>query len=679
MKITVRKRTVFIFLALIGLLVYSNSFRVPFHYDDITFLKEKLIIKSLPLFLEWITEDFLRIISGRAFLLFTFYLNYVINGLDTFGYHLVNLAIHISTAFLFYLLITKYVINDKTIASNDNINPLPVQNSGVGCFLDNSYHLKAILASTVFLVHPINTESVTYISSRSSELSALFIVASMLCFFRATQNKFHFTIYVLSIFFFILGLSTKEAAVVIPLLILLFDLYFISNRNKNFRARFKYHLPFWLMILAGFSYYARFIIKPEMYDRPWLVHILTESKVFIEYLRLLILPFGLNFDHYVRESVSLDPWVLSSIMIIFALLIIAIFIRNKNRVLSFSIIWVFINLVPFMTIKLSDYMTERWLYAAAIGFSLGLVELIMRVFSGRKKIGVIVLSCIILLFGSLTVLRNNVYKSPVDLWADSLKKSPEKARPYTNLSASYLERGNIAKAIEIMELSIKMGNRAIETYLNLANAYFLKDDLNKAEEILVSLHNRGVPEIYYYNLGVVYKFKKEYEKSIEEFKKVLKTNPQSISALGSIGECYELLGEKDKAREYFMSATEGIPRNAEDYLVLAKSYFAIGENQKGTESLNKALIADPFNIYIRNIIANTLLEKNYLDEAYKHFSLMAEISPDYVNAYKGMGRAMLAKGNTSEARRQFKKALSLLPDVSPERKEIERLLTQSEN
>ncbi|MDO9288473.1 MAG: hypothetical protein Q7T83_06745, partial [Thermodesulfovibrionales bacterium] len=116
-RITIRKRTVFIFLTLIGLLAYFNSFGVPFHYDDISFLREKAIIKSSALFSQWIKEDYSRIISGRAFLLFTFFLNYVINGLDTFGYHIVNLLIHISTAFLFYLLLAGYVDRD-VIARN---------------------------------------------------------------------------------------------------------------------------------------------------------------------------------------------------------------------------------------------------------------------------------------------------------------------------------------------------------------------------------------------------------------------------------------------------------------------------------------------------------------------------------------------------------------------------------
>ena len=282
-ELIIRKRTVGIFLTLAGLVAYLNSFSVPFHYDDFHFLKEQIIIKSFPRYLEWISNNYSAIITSSAFLLFTFYLNYMIGGLDTFGYHLVNLCIHISTAFAFYLLIARYVDNKD----------------------DDRYHALAALAALLFVVHPINTESVTYISSRSSELSTLLMLGTMLLFFQATGKKFSVLSYSFSILFFILGLASKESAIVTPALLILFDYYFITGKDRTL-SRIKYHLPFWIMMAAGFVYYAGIIAHPEMYDRPWSMHLLTEIKVFVEYLRLLILPIGLTIDHSVSESISLD-------------------------------------------------------------------------------------------------------------------------------------------------------------------------------------------------------------------------------------------------------------------------------------------------------------------------------------------------------------------------------------
>jgi len=716
------------------LLAYFNSFSVPFHYDDISFLRENLVIKSFQLFSSWMTESYSRIITGRAFLLFTFYLNYVINGLDTFGYHLVNLFIHISTAFLFYLLLSKYVYN-KTymtviptqvgIQNEKQKNGFPLKDRGndeeevflgQNVIARNDKSVVPILAASLFLLHPINTESVTYISSRSSVLSAFFILASILAFFRATfyrhpinsslspspqspplagegkgeggfnGRNFHAGYYTLSILFFLLGLSTKESAIVTPLLIALFDIYFISDKGKSFKARIKYHLPFWIMVIAGFFYYSGYITSPAMYRRPWLAHIFTELKVFVEYLRLLSFPFGFNIDHDIKASVSFDPAVIVSAAIIAGLIIGAVFLRKRNRVLSFSILWFFLNLAPFLTIRLQDYMAERWVYAASIGFALFVSELLIILFGKHKKILVFAVVCITVFLGTLTHMRNDIYKDPITLWRDAVKKSPDKIRPYTNLCAYHVERREMDRAIEVCEAAINKGSNQAETYINLATAYFFKNDLDNAEKILLSMADKKTVmanisntamEVYYYNLGSIYKGKKEYDKAIEEYKNVLKITPRSPAALGLIAECYNLLGMKDRSDEYFHLTTEGMPQNGDDYIMLAKSFFHLGENRRGVESLNRAVIAEPMNNNIRNAVATIFFEGGNHEAAYRHYSIITKISPDYAPAYTGMGKTMLATGNLREASKHFNKALSLLPPGSPERKELLELLDKT--
>jgi len=651
----IRKRTVLLFLTLTGLLAYLNSFSVPFHYDDFHFLKEQLIIKSLPLYLDWITGHFAAVITSRAFLLFTFYLNYMVGGLDTFGYHLVNLSIHIAVAFTFYLLIACYVDNKD----------------------DDRYHTIALLAALFFVVHPINTESVTYISSRSSELSTLLMLGTMLLFFRATGKEFSFLPYGFSVVLFVLGLASKESAIVLPALLILFDYYFVAGKDGNFLSRIKYHLPFWVLMAAGFAFYAGSITHPEMYDRPWPTHLLTEITVFVDYLRLMIIPVGLTIDHSVTESISLDLRAGLSVAVVAGLLLAAYLFRNKSRVLSFSIFWFFINLTPFLAMRMSDYMAERWVYAAGLGFCLALSKLFVDASQRYTRTGIAAIVGIVLFFGVLTSMRNDVYRDPITLWADALKKAPEKSKAYVNLSAAYLERGNIDKAIGIMELSLKQGNRAVATYLNLAIAYFMKDDLKKAEEIMLTLNGSISAEIYYYNLGSIYKQKKEYRKAIETFTKASEGKNYSPAVLGSIAECYKQLGNKKNAAEYYSAAAKGIPQKSEDYLMVAQSYFELGEPEKGRETMNKALLADPMNIYIRNIIATTYLEKKNYNEAFKHFLIMSKMSPGYAPAYKGMGQVLLGTGSRQEAGKYFRKALELLPQDSPDRKAVQDLLDRS--
>ncbi len=363
--------------------------------------------------------------------------------------------------------------------------------------------------------------------------------------------------------------------------------------------------------------------------------------------------------------------------VVAGLLLAAYLFRNKSRVLSFSIFWFFINLTPFLAMRMSDYMAERWVYAAGLGFCLALSKLFVDASQRYTRTGIAAIVGIVLFFGVLTVMRNDVYRDPITLWADALKKAPEKSKAYVNLSAAYLERGNIDKAIGIMELSLKQGNRAVATYLNLAIAYFMKDDLKKAEEIMLTLNGSISAEIYYYNLGSIYKQKKEYRKAIETFTKASEGKNYSPAVLGSIAECYKQLGNKKNAAEYYSAAAKGIPQKSEDYLMVAQSYFELGEPEKGRETMNKALLADPMNIYIRNIIATTYLEKKNYNEAFKHFSIMSKMSPGYAPAYKGMGQVLLGTGSRQEAGKYFRKALELLPQDSPDRKAVQDLLDRS--
>ncbi len=366
-------------------------------------------------------------------------------------------------------------------------------------------------------------------------------------------------------------------------------------------------------------------------------------------------------------------------MFVMGLLAAAVFLRKKNKIISFSILWIMINLGPLMLLRLTDYMAERWAYAASLGFALALVEVADILFGKNKKIAMACVAVIALVFGVMTVSRNNVYRDPVALWSDALTKSSTKLRPYLNLAAAYMNQGDIDKSIGIMERTIAMGNRDDETRLNLAMAYYVKGELDRAEKLLLSMNMNASPlsYYYYYDLGVIYRQKKEYSRAIEMLEKAVAERPHEPAALGSIGQCYKLLGNRDKARDYFLSASQGIPQTSEDYLALAESYFELGENEKGRASLGNALLADPLNITVRNVVAESILQAGNYDDAYKQYALMARISPGYAPAYIGMGRAKLGQGDPSAARAYLQKALSLLAPDSLERKEVEALLSRT--
>lgn len=661
--IPVRTRTVFIFLFLIGLLVYVNSFNVPFHFDDIYYLKENLHIKSFLTFWRSFAVDYSTLFTGRPVLLLTFLFNYTVGGLDTFGYHFFNLLIHIVNAFLFYILFARYADPDSR----------------------TGYSLQYALAAVIFLIHPVNTESITYLSSRSSSLSTFFVLASMFCFFRATEGRLRLPMYLLSIFFFITGLFTKETAIVLPPLLVLFDYFFVSNSGRNLMSRLRYHAPFILLMLVLLLVYISYFTRPEA-DRPWGTHIPTELSVFVEYGRLLLLPVGLTIEHSVKPLSLFSGRAIFSFIVLIALLSSALFLRKRKPTISFSIFWFFLSLSPFLVIRLNDFMAERWLYTASIGFAVGMAAVIMFASRSYPKTTGAVAAVLLVLLGVLTIMRNQVYTSPILLWEDAVKKSPDKPRPYLNLSRAYIDNGDLALGVESIREGLTRGKNGglkdkelVVAYINLAAAYQNQDDLQKAEESLKTIEREGSSyHQYHHSLGLLYTKTRRYNQALSEFKKALAIRPSSPTYLYLMGDCYEALGKHKTAQDYHTSAAHGIPQNGQEYINQGEAFFKLGDADKRLACLYEAVKADPFDLHARLYLADTLLVNENLAGAWKQYAAAVEIAPRSVSAYRGMAVILLSQGERGEARSYLLKALSMLPADSPERRRLVELLDKTQ-
>jgi len=662
-SISVRTRTVFILLFLIGLLVYVNSLEVPFHFDDIYYLKENLQIKSFSTFQRWLTESYSGFFTNRPVLLFTFLLNYSIGGLDTFGYHFFNVLVHILNAFFFYVLFARYADPDSR----------------------TGYSIPYVLAAIIFLIHPVNTESVTYISSRSSVLSTFFVLASMLSFFRATEMRLRLPLYLLSILFFLTGLFTKEAAIVLPALLMLFDYFFVSNSGRGLKARLKYHVPFFLLTLALSLVYLSYLTRPEA-DRPWATHIPTELNVFVEYGKLLFVPLGLTIDHDVTLLGLFSGRALFSLTALMTLIALALFLKKKNPAIAFSIFWFFISLAPFLVIRVKDFMAERWLYTASLGFAVGVSGVVMFASQSYRKTVRAVVALLLVLLGVLTITRNQVYSSPILLWQDAVKKAPEKSRPYINLSGAYMENGQVALGVANIQEGIKLGKKngglkgtqLVAAYMNLAAAYQNGNDLQKAEGALKTIEREaaGFRE-YHHSLGLIYMKTRRYDQALVEFKKALAIRPSSPTYLYLLGDCCEMLGQHKTAQEYFSRATAGVPQSGSDFIHQGLAFYKLGEKDRLLSLLFEGVKADPLDLSTRLYLADTLLSRQFFDDAWKQYAIAAAFSPRSVSAYRGMGIILLSRGERREASMYFEKALGFLPPESPERKGLLELLDKA--
>ncbi len=208
------KRIVFVlfFLSVVGMIIYSNTLHSPFQYDDEVYVEKNYSIKTLDGLREIALKKGWR---GRSVGMFSFYLNYKINRLEVFGYHAVNAAIHIINSILIYFL-SMILFRIPKIKLNEAL-------------LSRERNLIALIISLLFLVHPIQTSAVSYISQRLASLATLFYLASVILYLKARiERKKVFLVF--SGVIALLGMFTKETVFTLPIIIMLFEYLFFIKR-----------------------------------------------------------------------------------------------------------------------------------------------------------------------------------------------------------------------------------------------------------------------------------------------------------------------------------------------------------------------------------------------------------------------------------------------------------------
>jgi len=357
-------------IAGVALFAYANTFHVPFHFDD-----RPNITQNPNVQIKVFTWDrFERLIrntyedknntSIRFFSLLTLALNYRFGGLNVFGYHLVNFFVHIASGiFLYWFLLLTF--------------NLPSLREKYG-FL--SYKV-ALFTSLIFISHPIQTQSVTYIVQRMSSMAGMFYLLSLVLYVKGRLSSgWHRVLYFGGMMLgYLLAVFSKENAAILPFIVALYEFYFfqkldLSPRGKNIL----FTLIGILLVLGALG----FVIWGERYiqitiegyqGRPFTMseRVLTQFRIVLYYLTLLVFPhpsrLNLDYDFPVSKTILDPPTTLISILIIAGLIGYSIWIAKKKPVLSFFILWYFVNLVIESSIFPLELVYEHRLYLPSVG------------------------------------------------------------------------------------------------------------------------------------------------------------------------------------------------------------------------------------------------------------------------------------------------------------------------
>jgi hypothetical protein len=361
-------------------------------------------------------------VSRRPVLDLTFALNYYFGKLDVFGYHLVNLLLHIANGVMLYfiLLWTMQKSEEQRAEGEEQRAEGEEQRAEGGNISAMSYELRAmnyysripLYASLIFIAHPVQTQAVTYIVSRSALLATFFYLLSLLLFIRGCRaqggeqradRKKHYALRTLPYFggAFIaayLGMGSKQIAATIPLMLLLYDFYFISDGNfrtliRHYRVHLAMFLPITLFICLNFSGIQRFIAFDHAGDTflsqdgplTSLQYFFTQLHVIPYYIKLLFVPVNQNLDYDWPVTRSIDIPTILFFILLASIIILAVKMFRKHRLASFGILWFFIALsVESSFFVIDDVIFEHRLYLPSIGFAIVLALLIGSI-SGAKR------------------------------------------------------------------------------------------------------------------------------------------------------------------------------------------------------------------------------------------------------------------------------------------------------
>lgn len=636
-----------IVICILGIAAYSNTFNSPFHFDDESSIAENLNIKNL---------NNLRMIWGhwptRFLTTLSLAFNYRMHGLDPLGYHILNLAIHLCAAILafWFILLTFATPNMRDDAAARHANSF------------------AFFVAALFVAHPIQTQAVTYIIQRSAGLAALFYLLALCLYIRSRimqiEGKTNYGVYyAASIITALAGIYTKESIVTLPLAILLYEFCFLKGERG---ISWKKVLPFFIISLIV-PFTVIFRISEHTPDIPARYYLLTQLRVMVTYIRLLLIPVNQNLDYdYPIIKTLLDPAAMASAALLAVILIFAIRSFRKYRMISFSIFWFFLALLPESSIMpIHDLIFEHRLYLAALGYGIFLTSAIYYAFKNRyAKTALLML--IILAYAVSTYKRNYIWQDTVVLSKDIAIKSPRKARAYLHLGNAYAKKKIYDKAIESFNRALELAPDYGDAYYNIGAAYYEKGDMENALPYLDSAIriNPKDSEAYYYR-GLVLNSRKEHARAISDFKEAILIAPERVEPYRALADTYRAAGKDKEAAALYDKAISAHPYICELYIYAAIFYGNKGDHAKVLDLCSKAIRINPYSSEAYFNLGAAYGNMGYFKEAINSFRKAVAINPRLAAAHNALAIAYYNIKDYRLAKKHADKAVALGYPVCP--------------
>ncbi len=635
-------------IVLAALAAYHNSFFGPFVFDDLSSIPENPTIRDLSSLSRVFSPPAERTVGGRPLVNLSLAVNYALGGTDVWGYHAVNLAIHILAGLALFGVVR------RTLA-----RPLPAEATQL-----------AGLVALLWTVHPLQTEAVTYTVQRTESLMGLFYLLTLYCFIRGVQvqedggraagtsagpnradppgggasggrrNRW----YGFSVAACLLGMASKEVMVSAPVMVLLYDRTFVAGSFREaWRRRQRVYLGLaatWLLLgglvasVGGNRGGSTGVGSGASFG----AYALTQFPAVMDYLWLSVWPHPLVFDYgaqWVKDVVDVVPAALAWITLVAG----TVFALKRQPVIGFLGAWFFSILAPTSLMPgPRQTMAEHRMYLAlAAVISLAVVG--AYAWGGRRML--LAWFAVAIGLGWLTVSRNEDYRSELSVWSDAVAKCPGNQWSQVNLGMALYDQGRTEEALKRFEKTLQLA----------------PNDSGAHNDLGLALAKLGrLPE------------------AVNHYETALRIRPNFPEAHNNLGLA---LLESDRPAEALVHLETALrlkPSLATVHFNLGKTLAKLGRLEDAITRYREAIQINPRDAAACTNLGNVLARSGRQSEAIPWYEMAGGLDPDDAMAQYNLAMALAQVGRISEAIDHFQAALRLRPDDAEARERLMQLL-----
>jgi len=609
---------------------YHNSFSGPFIFDDGESIKDNPNIRRLWPIWQAMWSPPNRTVSGRPVVSLSLAVNYQLSRLNVWSYHAFNLGVHILATMTLFGLVRRTL---RTPRLRERF--------------ERAAYWLAMCCALVWLVHPLQTESVTYIIQRAESLMGLFYLLTLYCAARGLNGRSRQPGWWLTgaVLACAVGMGCKEVMATAPVMALLYDRVFVGRSLREiFRRRWAFYAGLagtWLVLAALLATNPRGASAGFNTGRiTSFEYACTQCEVILHYLRMSFWPKPLVLDYLwpIARNFSDVAWHAVGLA---CLLIATVTALRYRPALGFAAAWVFIILGPTSSIvPIFDVAFEHRMYLPLAGMICGVVCLCYlgakalsdATSSSPRLLAALGAACCLAVTGvftGLTIRRNHDYRSALAIWNDTILKRPGNVRAYNNRAVSLELLGRFDMAIGDYSTAIELS----PTYS-------------------VSYHGRGVS----------HSKKGMHQRAIADFAKAIELDPDYVKAYNNRGIAYTSLGCYKEALADFRTAIELDPLYSRAYNNRAIAHTRMLNYDLAIADCSKAIDLDPHYDKAYNNRGVAYGGKGMQDEALRDFTKAIELNREYATAYSARGLAYAQKGQYHRAVADFDAALRLNPN-----------------